>query len=92
MNTHLTDADVHRYADGELDATTRETHTDHLATCSACANRLAKLEGLLEQAEYLVNGLRVRNRTPVAMRLDRRTPLQNRSREIAWLPMFPGHW
>ena len=57
MNTHLTDADVHRYADGELDATTRETHTDHLATCSACANRLAKLEGLLEQAERMPVGI-----------------------------------
>jgi hypothetical protein len=57
VNTHLTAADVHRYADGELDATTRQTHADHLATCSACAKRVTTLEGLLEQAKQMPAGI-----------------------------------
>jgi hypothetical protein len=57
VNTHLTDADVHRYADGELDATTRERHAGHLATCQACAKRLATIEGLLAQAGRMPAGI-----------------------------------
>ncbi len=57
MNTHLTDDDLHRYVDGELDPATSEACARHFTTCQVCAARLATLEDLLSRVEGMPAGI-----------------------------------
>ena len=59
MKCDLARLDVDSYADGEFSAWRRFIFSRHLATCPACAARVAEARSLRERSDLVARGLLV---------------------------------